>query len=104
MIQEVDVFFNEFDFAEPFEVTFSNGSKKSVMGIWNSENTPTEINGVTVINNNPSVEFPYSIVSSLTQNCTVKRKYSNEIFYVLEPPQNVEGFATVNLSRVSANE
>jgi hypothetical protein len=99
MIQETSIFLNENDFAEPFIVTPVSGSARTIIGIWSTENTPTQAGDVTVINDAPSVEFATEDSSDLVKGSTIKRKSTNETFYVLDPGLDVDGFTTKTLSR-----
>jgi hypothetical protein len=100
VIQETDIFFNTNDFAEPFLVTPLNGSARTINGVWISENTPQSVGDVTVFNDNPRVEFPTSKSSDLVKKSSIKRKSTNETFYVIDPGVDMDGCTTKTLSRV----
>ena len=100
MIEEVDIFFNEDDFAEPFEVTPPDGSLFIQNGMWTNAGSPqTTAAGVVVINDSPTIEFPASKIKDVVNKTAIRRISTDEIFYVFDPGTNEDGFQTVKISR-----
>lgn len=100
MIQETDIFFNTNDFAEPFLVTPVSGSARTINGVWISENAPQSVGDATVFNDSPRVEFPTAKSTDLVKKSSIKRKSTNEIFYVIDPGVDMDGCTVKTLSRV----
>lgn len=100
MITEVSIFLNTNDFAEPFTVTPVGGSARTINGLWRSEGAPQSAGDVTVINDNPSVEFSTAESAVLVRKSRVVRVGTNETFYVLDPGVDVDGMTVKTLSRV----
>lgn len=102
MINEVNTFLNTNDFAEPFEVTPSGGSARTINGMWRNEGSPQLQSDVIVINDSPQVEFATADSEDLVKNSTIKRISTDETFYVIHPGLDVDGFIIKTLSRQPA--
>lgn len=101
MIEETNIFLNTNDFAEPFIVTPVSGLARTINGLWKTENSPQQAGDVIVINDAPSIEFATAGSTDLIKGSTIKRKSTNETFYVLDPGLDVDGFTIKTLSRIT---
>jgi hypothetical protein len=97
VIQEVSIFLNTNDFAEPFTVTPVGGVAKVINGIWRTEGSPSTNGDITVINDSPTVEFATADCLTLVKKSTVVR--GGVTYYVLDPGVDVDGFTVKTLSK-----
>lgn len=100
MIEEVEIFLNEDDFAEPFELTPQDGSLFVQMGIFTNADSPQVIGaGVAVANDSPSIDFPSVKITDVVKKTAIRRIKTNEIWYVFDKGPDELGITTIKISR-----
>jgi hypothetical protein len=100
MIEEVEIFLNEDDFAEPFELTPPDGSLFVSTGNFINADTPQVIgSGVAVVNDSPAIEFATTKMTDVIKKTMIRRISTDEIFYVYDKGPDDHGFTTVKISR-----
>lgn len=96
----LDTFYNEDDFAEPFEVSPMDGSLFTELGIWNNQDSPFNFNETSSANDSPTVTFrTYRIQDYDLDNAVIKRISTGITYYAKNVGPDINGERLINLSR-----
>ena len=101
-LQKVNqIFFDQNPLAEPFEVTTPDGSVVSLKLIFDNADMPSVFNGLTVVNDDPTIDIQTLDVVKykIVKGTVVKRNKTGETFKIYDQTPDLDGSIICKLKR-----